>query len=136
MERSLCLCSMFCYQATLVWLARPKDSVAAKIQWSKTISECTETVFIHFWFSVKALFFFRCYQIMGLKRKRFLISCLFYVLERCCLSHRSSGPRDRYFSIRVNVCAKIPWKCFIFVQRRSAIRGLVRHFFELSEQEN
>ena len=52
-----------CLLSSHISLAGPaKNSVAAKIQWSKTISECTETVFIHFWFSVKALFFFRSYQ--------------------------------------------------------------------------
>ena len=66
---------------------------------------------------------------MGLKRKRFLISCLFYVLD-AAYRHRSSG--SRFFSIRVNTCAKIP--CSFSVGVQSWV--LVRHFFELSEQEN
>ena len=69
------------YQATIVCLARPKDPIPSKIQWSKTISECMEIIFIHLWFFVNTLFFFRSYQIMGLKRKLFLVSSVFYVLD-------------------------------------------------------
>ena len=69
------------YQVTLVCLARPKDSIPSKIQWSKTISECMEIIFLHLWFFVNTLFFFRSYQIMGLKSKLFLVSSVFYVLD-------------------------------------------------------
>ena len=69
------------YQVTLVCLARPKDSIPSKIQWSKTISECMEIIFIHLLFFVNTLFFFRSYQIMGLKRKLSLVSLVFYVLD-------------------------------------------------------
>ena len=69
------------YQVTLVCLARPKDSIPSKIQWSKTISESLEIIFTHLWFFFNALFFFRSYQIMGLKSKLFLISFVFYVLD-------------------------------------------------------
>ena len=100
------------YQVTLVCLARPKDSIPSKIQWSKTISECMEIIFLHLWFFVNTPFFFRSYQIMGLKSKLFLVSSVF-LRFRCCLSHCSSGAR--HFSIRVNAFAKNPWKYFIFV---------------------
>ena len=69
------------YQVELVCLGRPKASIPSKIQWSKTISECMEIMFIHLWFFVNTLFFFRSYQIMGLKNKLFLVSSVFYVLD-------------------------------------------------------
>ena len=69
------------YQVTLVCLARPKDSIPSKIQWSKTISECIEIIFIHLCFFVNTLFFFRPYQIIGLKRNLFLVSSFFYILD-------------------------------------------------------
>ena len=37
----------FNYQVILVWLARSKESIPVKIQWSKTAFESTEAVFIH-----------------------------------------------------------------------------------------
>ena len=69
------------YQVILVCLARPKDSVPANIQWSKTISVCIAIIFDHLWFFANTLFFFRSYQIIGLKRKLFLVSVFFCVLD-------------------------------------------------------
>ena len=69
------------YQFSLVCLTRPKESVPANIQWSKTIFGCIEIILLHLWFFVNTLFFFRSYQIMGLKRKLFLVSFVFYVLD-------------------------------------------------------
>ena len=68
------------YQTTLVCLDHPKKSIPIKLQWSRTISQVTEIIFIHFWFYVNTLFYFRPYQIMGLKRKLFVISFIFYLL--------------------------------------------------------
>ena len=42
---------------------------------------CVLRVFDHLCFFVNTLFFFRSYQIMGLKRKLFLVSSVFYVLD-------------------------------------------------------
>ena len=70
------------YQTILVCLARPKQSaVPIKIQWSQTISDVTTLVFSHVWFFFNILFFFRPYQIKGLKRILVLISFVFYVLN-------------------------------------------------------
>ncbi|XP_078357135.1 uncharacterized protein LOC144642003 [Oculina patagonica] len=69
------------YQAWLMCQARPKQSIPIKVQWSKTISEAIFCMPIYAWFSVNTLFFFRSHQILGLKRKLFLISFVFYVLD-------------------------------------------------------
>ena len=69
------------YQVTLVCLARSKDSIPLKIQWSKTISECMEVIFIHLWFFVNTLFYFKPHQIKGLKRQLILVSSVFYILD-------------------------------------------------------
>ena len=69
------------YQTILVCLARPRQSIPIKIQWSKTVSEVATLIFIHVWFYVNTLFYFRSYQIIGLKRKLFLISFIFYLLD-------------------------------------------------------
>ena len=69
------------YQDILVCLTRSKESVPANIQWSITISVCIVIIFDHLWFFVNTLFFFRSYQIMGLKWKLFLVSFVFSVLD-------------------------------------------------------
>ena len=38
------------YQVTLVCLGRPKGSIPSKVQWSKTISECMEIIFLSSFF--------------------------------------------------------------------------------------
>ena len=40
-----------------------------------------EIIFVHLWCFVNTLFFFRSYQIMGLKSNLFLVSSVFYVLD-------------------------------------------------------
>ena len=69
------------YQVTLVCLGRPKGSIPSKVQWSKTISECMEIIFFHLRFFINTLFYFKSHQIVGLKRKLFLVSFVFYVLD-------------------------------------------------------
>ena len=74
LERSFSA-SVFLLSSQISLAGSTEGLVAAKIQWSKTIFECIETVFIHFWLSVTLslchifgfLFLFRSYQIMGLK---------------------------------------------------------------------
>ena len=69
------------YQVTLVCLGRSKDSVPWKIQWSKTISECMDIIFFIFVFLINTLFYFKSHQIVGVKRKLFLVSFVCYVLD-------------------------------------------------------
>ena len=69
------------YQVALVCLGQSKDSIPWKIQWSKTTSECVEVIFIHLWFFVNTLFYFKPHQIKGLKRQLILVSSIFYVLD-------------------------------------------------------
>ena len=69
------------YQVTLVCLGRSKDSVPWKIQWSKTISECMEIIFFIFVFFINTLFYLKSHQIVEVKRKLFLVSFVFYVLD-------------------------------------------------------
>jgi len=69
------------YQAVLTCRTRPKQSIPIKIQWSKTISESISCIPIYTWFFLNMLFFFRPHQILGLKRKIFLISFVFYILD-------------------------------------------------------
>ena len=85
------------YQAILVCLALPKESIPVKIQWSKTAFESTEAVFIHLSFFVNTLFDFKSYQIKGMKIKLFLISSVFftfYVAYRIALQGFGTSRSD------------------------------------------
>ena len=85
------------YQTILVCLARPRESIPVKIQWSKTAFESTEAVFIHLSFFVNNLFYFKSYQIKGMKIKLFLISSFifaFYVAYRIALQGLGASYSD------------------------------------------
>ena len=85
------------YQTILVCLARSKESIPVKIQWSKTAFESTEAVFIHLSFFVNNLFYFKSYQIKGMKIKLFLISSFifaFYVAYRIALQGLGASYSD------------------------------------------
>ena len=70
------------YQIVLVCLTRHNQTaVPIKIQWSKTISEVMIVAITYFWFTLNTLFYFRPYQIEGIKWRLFLISFQFYVLN-------------------------------------------------------
>lgn len=69
------------YQAVLTCRTRTQQLIPIKIQWTKTISESITCIPIYAWFLLNMLFFFRPYQILGLKRKIFLISFVFYLLD-------------------------------------------------------
>ena len=70
------------YQVIIVCLARHNQSaIPIKIQWLKTISEVTTVVFSNFWFTLNTLFYFRPHQIAEVKRRLFLTSLSFYILN-------------------------------------------------------
>ena len=122
------------YQTILVCLARPRQSIPIKIQWSKTVSEVATLIFIHVWFYVNTLFYFRSYQIIGLKRKLFLISFIFYLLDSV---YRMAFQAFGISLLRVDAYTKISRKCNIFIWRlRCNLGFLLSIFSELLEQRN
>lgn len=54
----------------------PKTLIPAKIQWVRTISAVISNAFVYPWFFSSMLVLFRPYQLMGTKKKLFLV-CLF-----------------------------------------------------------
>jgi len=67
-----------------------------------------EIIFVHLWFFVNTLFFFRSYQIMGLKSNLFLVSSVFYVLDadyRIALQALGISRSEYNFGILVLVLA-------------------------------
>ena len=113
------------YQAILICLARPQESIPIKIQWFKTISEAIALAFSHFWFLINFLFYFRPYQIKRLKRKLFLISFVFYVpnvfyrvvLQACGI----------YFSVLTHAI-KIPGNALFAVGNGAQSWVVAKHF--------
>ena len=55
--------------------------IPIRVQWMRTIVSIVFCLFIYMWFSANALFLFRPFQLMGVKRKLILVSCLTYCLD-------------------------------------------------------
>ena len=116
----------FNYQAILICLGRPKESIPIKIQWIKTLSDILTEEFIYIWFFVNTLFYFRPYQIMGVKRKLFLTSFIFYALDsayRVALQGLSISHSD------LTMVQRIPGNVLFSLGVCIQTWVLARHFF-------
>ena len=69
------------YQTLLKCESFSTYSVPEKLQWMKTISEVMACSVYFYWFFLNTLFYFRSFQISGLKLKLFLICLPFYVAD-------------------------------------------------------
>ncbi|KAL9956397.1 hypothetical protein ACROYT_G037870 [Oculina patagonica] len=61
----------------------PKESIPENVQWTRTISAVISCAFLYTWYFVCTLFLFRPYQLMGVKGKLVLVTCLAYLLDTC-----------------------------------------------------
>ena len=58
-----------------------KKEIPVQVQWMRTISASILCAFLYIWYFTNALFLFRSFQLMGVKRKLILISGIFYFLD-------------------------------------------------------
>ena len=70
-----------CYQTRLSCENKPKESIPKKLQWISTITETVSAFVLYCYFFFNALFFFRPFQIWGLKLKMFLLCLPFFCLD-------------------------------------------------------
>ena len=70
-----------CYQARLSCEGKPKESIPKELQWISTITETVYAFILYCWFFLNSLFFFRPFQIWGLKLKTFLVCLPFFCLD-------------------------------------------------------
>ncbi|KAL9951691.1 hypothetical protein ACROYT_G044412 [Oculina patagonica] len=69
------------YQTLLKCEGYAMTSIPGKLQWMKTISEVIVSSVFFYWFFLNSLFFFRSFQISGLKLKLCLICLVFYSVD-------------------------------------------------------
>lgn len=70
-----------CYQTRLSCESQPKKSIPIKLQWISTVTETASAFVLYCYFFFTALFFFRPFQIWGLKLKTFLLCLPFFCLD-------------------------------------------------------
>ena len=71
----------FCYQTQLNCQLHPKESIPIKLQWLITISETLSVGFLYFWFFIDISFYFRPFQLLGVRKTMAFLSLLFYLLD-------------------------------------------------------
>ena len=69
------------FETQLTCLVHPEKSIPNKLQWVRAISECIFVSLYYFLFFVDILFYFRPFQISGLKLRLFLICLVFYIFD-------------------------------------------------------
>lgn len=69
------------YQTLLKCESFSTKSIPEKLQWMRTISEVIVCSAYFYWFFLNTLFYFRSFQISGLKLKLFLLCLTFYVMD-------------------------------------------------------
>ena len=57
------------------------NSTSIQIQWIRSVSDIIACSFNHFWFFILVLFLFRPFQLMGIRRKLFLVCLISYALD-------------------------------------------------------
>ena len=57
------------------------NSTSVQIQWIRSVSDIIACSFNHFWFFILVLFLFRPFQLMGIRRKLFLVCLITYALD-------------------------------------------------------
>ena len=105
-------------------------TILLQVQWLRTICGIISSAFIYMWYFAGTLFLFRPYQLMGVKKKLFLVCCMCYfpeVLYRMVLqvleisqskfSLRLKSPLNIIFSL--SVCGQIYLLTSHFRMRRS-----------------
>ena len=71
----------FCYQTLLNCELHPKESIPIKLQWLITISEVLLSGFLYFWFFINISFYFRPFQLSGVRKKMVIVTLLFYLVD-------------------------------------------------------
>ena len=82
----------------------PKESIPIKLQWLSTISEVLSVGFLYFWFFIDISFYFRPFQLSGVRKTMVIVSLLFYLVDSvyrigiqvCGISHSKLTALQRF----------------------------------------
>ena len=75
------LISYICYKTVHNCEFPLKKEIPVQVQWMRTISASILCAFLYIWYFTNALFLFRSFQLMDVKRKLILISVVFYFFD-------------------------------------------------------
>ena len=115
------------YETVLNCEIRAKDSIPIKLQWVITISEVFSISFLYYWFFLNALFYFRPFQITGLKLRMSLLCLAFYVLDS---AYRIALQAFGISHSKLTTTQRLPAGLIYYVLLCLQVYILARHFCE------
>ena len=115
----------FSYQTQLICKMHSREKIPIELQWVITLSEIISVGFLYFWFFLIIIFYFRPFQLSGIKRTLVLLSVLFFLLDSvyriamqvCSVSHS-----------KLTVLERIPPEVIFCLSTCSQIYVMKRHF--------
>ena len=113
------------YQTKLACQFSPKTSIPLQLQWLRTICGIISCAFIYMWYFATALLLFRPYQLMGVKRKLFLVCCLGYFLD---VLYRVTLQVFGISHSKISLLQKSPLNIIFFLSVCGQICLLTNHF--------
>ena len=115
----------FSFQTQLNCEMHSREKIPIELQWVITLSEIISVGFLYFWFFLSIIFYFCPFQLSGVKRRLFLLSVLFFLLDSvyriamqvCGVSHS-----------KLTALQRIPAEVIFCVCTCSRIYIIKRHF--------
>ena len=101
------------------------QTIPLQVQWLRTICGIISSGFIYMWYFAGTLFLFRPYQLMGLKRKLFLTSCLCNFLDAL---YRVALQVFGISHSQISLFQKIPLNVIFFLSACGQVYHQTNHF--------
>ena len=114
----------FCYQTLLNCEYNSKESMPIKLQWFITISKVVSIGFFYFWLLINISFYFRPFQLSGVRKTIFIVSLLFYLVDSV---FRIGLQACGMFYLKLTVVDRIPAKAIFYLSNCVNIYLIKKH---------
>ena len=115
----------FCYQTLLNCEYNSKESIPIKLQWFITISKVLSVSCLYFWFLINISFYFRPFQLSGVRKTIFILSLLFYLVDSV---YRIGIQACGIFFSKLTFLQRVPFTAIFYVSSCVNIYVIKKHF--------
>ena len=122
------LISYICYKTVHNCEFSPEKEIPLQVQWTRTISGSILCAFLYIWYFTNLLFLFRPFQLMGVKKKLFLIFCIFFCLDAV---YRTLFQYLGFSQSKLSKLQKIPLNVLFITSVCWQAYLITKHFCEL-----
>ena len=108
------------------------NSTSIQVQWIRSVSDIIACSFNYFWFFILVLFLFRPFQLMGIRRKLFLVCLITYALDTIYrVALQGLGISHSYISYPLT----IPLNAFFFSNQCLQVYVLTKYLCPRSQKK-